>query len=150
MVIRLGFLVSCLFALVAVACGGGGGGSPAQTSVKPTATPARVSIGPRAEIEPNSGPPGTEVIITGTGWTPNAHIDLMADVARGETSPSYGSITTDAQGGFTYSFRLEKGIDGNTLPVGRFDLIAKSGDDQVDIPFLVETRRPVPSNGPGG
>jgi hypothetical protein len=36
------------------------------------------------------------------------------------------------------------------LKVGRYDLIARTSTTQVDIPFLVETRRPIRNPGPGG
>jgi hypothetical protein len=90
------------------------------------------------------------VTVTGTGWRANESIDILGAVARGETPPSYGSVTADASGGFTFSFRLETGADGAALQPGRFDLIVKSTASEVDVPFLIESRRPVGGGGPGG
>ncbi len=139
-------------AVVAVACGGGG--NDTSTQARPTSRPSTTATqrpaGPQAAIEPKEGPPGTRVTVTGSGWNPNEPIDLLGAVARGETPPSYGTITADATGGFSFSFRLETGAGGAALQPGRFDVIVKSAAGEVDIPFLVESRRPIGSNGPGG
>jgi hypothetical protein len=101
-------------------------------------------------VEPREGPPGTRVTITGTGWNANENIDILGAVARGETPPTYGNVRADSSGGFTYTFRLETGAGGAALAPGRFDIIVKSAANEVDLPFLVETRRPVAGGGPGG
>lgn len=153
MVRRIGFLLTFVLAMVAVACGGSGDSGTTQSN--PTSRPNASATtgspsGPRAVIEPREGPPGTRVTVSGTGWEPNANIDLLGGVARGETPPSYGTIRADASGGFTYTFRLETGAGGAALQPGRFDLIVKSSANEIDLPFLVETRRPVGGGGPGG
>ena len=140
--------------MVAVACGGGDkGDTPTQTDspARPAEpTTQRSSTGPQAVIEPREGPPGTRVTITGTGWKANEAIDILGGASRGETPPNYGSVTADSSGGFTYSFRLETGVGGAALQPGRFDVIVKSPAGEVDVPFLVESRRPVGGRGPGG
>jgi len=154
MVRRIGFLLTAVvLAAVAVACGGGDSDSTRQgnpTSRPSTSATERPTSGPRAMIEPREGPPGTRVTVSGSGWKPNETIDLLGGVARGETPPTYGTVTADSSGAFSFSFRLETGAGGTTLQPGRFDLIVKSTANEVDVPFLVETRRPVGSNGPGG
>jgi len=154
MVRRIGFLLTAVvLALVAVACGGGDGDTTtlSNPSSRPsTSATERPTSGPRAVIEPREGPPGTRVTVSGSGWKPNETIDLLGGVARGETPPTYGTVTADSSGAFSFSFRLETGAGGTTLQPGRFDLIVKSTANEVDVPFLVETRRPVGSNGPGG
>jgi hypothetical protein len=140
--------------MVAVACGGGSDSDNATQS-NPTSRPnasatQRPASGPQAVIEPREGPPGTRVTITGTGWSANEAIDILGAVARGETPPNYGSVTADSSGGFTFSFRLETGAGGVALQPGRFDVIVKSSASEVDVPFLVESRRPVGGSGPGG
>jgi hypothetical protein len=154
MVRRIGFLLTAVFLATAAACGGGDDSdtaTQANSAARPTeTTSARPSTGPRAVIEPREGPPGTRVTITGSGWKANEAIDILGGVARGETPPNYGSVTADASGGFTYSFRLETGVGGAALQPGRFDVIVKSTAGEVDVPFLVESRRPVGGNGPGG
>ena len=155
MVRRIGFLLTAVvLAIVAVACGGGDdNGTPSQSNPTPrpsTSATQPPASGPRAAIEPREGPPGTRVTVSGSGWKPNETIDLLGGVARGETPPNYGTVTADASGAFTFSFRLETGAGGTMLQPGRFDLIVKSTASEVDVPFLVETRRPVGGNGPGG
>ena len=153
MVRRIGFLLTVVLAMVAVACGGGG--NKGTTATNPTSRPSssvtqRPGAGPAAVVEPKEGPPGTRVTITGTGWKANESIDILGAVPRGETPPNYGSVRADGSGGFTYSFRLETGAGGAALAPGRFDIIVKSAANEVDVPFLVESRRPVGGGGPGG
>jgi hypothetical protein len=138
--------------LLVLACGGSSSASPTAT-IRPTSsrpstpTPA----GPRASIDPRSGPPGTEVTVTGSGWPANAKIDLQARISAAEYATPYETVTADAQGGFNVQLRLEKTPDGTTtLPVGLLDLVAKSASTVVPIPFEVETRRPIAGGGPGG
>lgn len=152
MVRRIGFLLTVVVAIVAVACGGGDKGTTGDSPTSRPNTPAtqRPGSGPQAAIEPREGPPGTRVTITGTGWKANEAIDILGAVARGEAPPNYGSVTADSAGGFTFSFRLETGAGGAALQPGRFDVIVKSAGDEVDLPFLVESRRPVGGGGPGG
>ena len=63
------FLVLALavVAYLASACGGSGNNTAAP---KPTVTNTPLAQVFRATIAPESGPPGTEVTITGTGWGP--------------------------------------------------------------------------------
>jgi hypothetical protein len=59
-------------------------------------------------------------------------------------------VTTDGSGSFVARFRLERKADGSELQTGRYDIIARAANVQVDVPFLVETRRPITGPGPGG
>jgi hypothetical protein len=151
MVNRLLVATLPLALLVASACGGGNSSSkPAASApstaaedVKPTPT------GPRASIEPRSGPAGSPVIVTGSGWPPGAPLMVTAKENPTNAAP-YAQLTTAADGSFVARFRLEKAPDGTSLKVGRFDLIARSTNTQVVVPFQVESPRPVRNAGDGG
>jgi hypothetical protein len=135
------------FALLA-ACGGSDSASPSATAVRsaPTRVPARVGA-PTALLDPNNGPPGTEVTVTGAGWPARGQIQVIGDaLPRGEP---YATVTANEDGTFTAKFRLEKQPSGSDLKTGRFNLIARSGATDVELSFNVETRRPV-DNLPGG
>jgi hypothetical protein len=63
---------------------------------------------PQVILEPDAGPPGTEVIVRGQGWTPGSSI-LIFLVAPGQSQPaSYAtsSAIADAQGRFSAGFTV--------------------------------------------
>lgn len=142
--IRLGFsaALALLVALVA-SCGGSSGGGSTATLPAPTAT----RTGPTVSVNPRSGPPGTEITISGSGWPAGVVVTLTGERPDAE---AYTTVLTDQSGSFRKSFFIEKKPDGSSLETGRFDLIAVTGSTRVQIPFLVEVRRPVPGPGPGG
>jgi hypothetical protein len=145
------FLV--FLSLLLAACSSGS--DTADVTVSPnqeeaTRAPANPPAGPRAIIEPNSGPPGTEVTVRGSGWEPGVLIDVTGDLPAGSSAAPYETVVSNADGSFTASFRLENTPDGSALSTGRYNLIARSTGGQVAIPFLVETRRPVGNSGPSG
>jgi hypothetical protein len=150
MVRRIVFLVFAGLAVAAAACGGGGSSTPPPAQPRSTSTPTRPASGPTLSLEPRSGPPGSVVTLTGSGWPSGVKVDLTGKVAAGVKATPYTTVITDSSGGFVASFRLEKTPDGKDLQVGRFDLIARSSTVQVDISFLVESRRPIFGPGPGG
>lgn len=151
MVRRIGLLAFTALAIVAAACSGGGSSSsPPTVQPRGTTTPTRPASGPAASVEPRSGPPGSELVVTGTGWPSGVSVDVTGTVASGVKSTPYATVVTDGSGGFVTSFRLEKTADGKDLQVGRFDLIVRSATAQVDVPFLIESRRPIFGPGPGG
>jgi hypothetical protein len=139
-----------LVTLLLVACGNEGSLS------RPTATPGALTTattapsGPQAVVEPRSGPPGTEITVTGTGWEPGVLVDITGRLDPGVTADPYETVLTDAQGAFSVRFRLESTPDGIDLHTGRYDLIARSAASQVQVPFLVEVRRPISGPAPGG
>jgi len=148
-----GLLLFLLVVLVgaAQACGGGGGSAASQDGPnRPIASATRQSGRPTAVVEPRSGPPGTEVTVIGMGWPAGVQVDVTAALPPGVTGRPYATVITDTNGAFTAQFRLEKRPDGADLQVGRFDIIARSASLQLDIPFVVETRRPIFGPGPGG
>jgi hypothetical protein len=155
MVGRILLLLSATLASLAIACSGDdkapSSGSPNPGSeVRPTSAPTRPASGPTAAVDPRSGPPGSEITVTGSGWPAGVLVDLTGSVPAGVKAPPYATVVTDGSGGFTAHFRLETAADGAELKVGRYDLIARTSTAQVDIPFLVETRRPIRNPGPGG
>ena len=129
MVTRIVFLLG-LIAVFATACGSGGDDAPAATATRAPTIGASASTstpsGPNAAVEPRSGPPGIVVTVRGSGWEPGVLIDLTGELAPGATA------------------------DGAQLSTGRYNLIARSPANQVTIPFLVETRRPIGGSGPQG
>lgn len=137
-------LVSLVFGL---ACGSDSQAGPAPRATEaPTSTPT----GPYILVEPRSGPPGTSVTVRGSGWVPAERIDVTGMLAPGSEAAPYDSVTADEAGRFTVRFRLEETPEGADLRTGRFDLIARSASGEASAPFLVETRRPITGDGPGG
>ena len=151
MVTRIAFLLG-LTALFLTACGGGDTG----TAISPTRAPVtngaatNTPNGPQVSVEPRSGPPGTQITVRGSGWEPGVLIDLTGELAPGATADPYETVLTGQDGSFSASFRLETTPDGIVLTTGRYNLIARTTSNQVTIPFLVETRRPVGASGPNG
>jgi hypothetical protein len=76
-------------------------------------------------------------------------IDVTGALSPGTKAEPYATATTDQSGAFSVRFRLETTPDGKDLEVGRFDLIVRSSSYEVDVPFVVETRRPIQNSGPG-
>lgn len=153
MVRRSALLVVAICAVIAAACSGGSNGSPASTAQPRTADspPARqAGSGPTASVEPRSGPPGSEVTVTGSGWPAGVSVDVTGTLPTGVSAPPYATVVTDGSGAFVAHFRLEKTPDGTDLQTGRYNLIARTSSAAVDIPFSVETRRPITGPGPGG
>ena len=150
MVRRIVFLVFAVAAVFLAACGGDDPPNTTARQSDPDARPTRASSGPTASVEPRSGPPGSEITVSGASWPPGVLIDVTGILPAGIRADPFATTTTDQSGSFRVSFRLEKTPDGNDLEVGRYDLIVRSRANEVDVPFLVETRRPIQNNGPGG
>src|SRR5438552_3368635 len=71
----------------------GGAVIPAQASQAPSSTSFK--------IHPTSGPGGTVVTVTGTGWTPNTTVNFtFHDPVRHKTWPE-GQVLTDGTGAFS-------------------------------------------------
>lgn len=149
MVRRIALLLFATFAVFLIACGGDDEPGTASNLPEPTAGPTRVTNGPTAIVEPRSGPPGGFVTVSGAAWPPGALIDVTGVLPAGTKADPYATTTTDQSGAFSVRFRLEKTPAGDDLQVGRFDLIVRSASAEVDIPFVVETKRPIQNNGPG-
>jgi hypothetical protein len=154
MVTRIAFLLALLALFLAGCSGGDDGGSsagsiPSSSTVAPRPT-TDAPAGPRAVVEPHSGPPGIEITVRGSGWEPGVLIDVTGELPAGSTAAPYETVVSNAEGSFTASFRLENAPDGSALSTGRYNLIARSPANEVSIPFLVETRRPIGGSGPQG
>jgi hypothetical protein len=133
---------------LAAACGSsdGTGDATAPIQERPTASP--VAGRPSAVIDPRSGPPGTDVTVTGTGWPVGAQVIVTA--GSPDARP-YTTVIADGSGSFRARFFLESRPDGSALETGRLDIFAAAGETSISIPFLVEVRRPVSGpSGPGG
>jgi hypothetical protein len=137
-----------LVGLFTIACGSDADEPSPTPRPQPTATTAPER--PSLAVEPEAGPPGTEITVTGSGWEPGTSIDLTGKLAPGIQADPYKTVTSNADGEFKVSFRLEETPDGTDLATGRYDLIARSAGIEMNVPFLVETRRPIQGNGPGG
>ena len=144
--------LAALFGALVLACSSGGGdkGATSQpTASRPSTQSTAARSGPRAVIDPRSGPPGTQVTVTGTGWPAGAPV--MVTAAQNPTNAApYAQLTANNDGIFTAKFRIEKAPDGTDLKIGRFDLVARSTAAQVIVPFQVEVPRPVRNPGDGG
>ena len=139
-------LVAAFISAIALLTGcGGSKDAPSTDSAASRATPTTVSGQPTASVEPRSGPPGTDVTVSGRGWP--AETEVVVTAGTPDAKP-YITAVTDRSGNFTARFFLEKNPDGTALMTGRLSLIAEAGQTRVEVPFLVEVRRPV--SGPGG
>lgn len=152
MVRRIAFLLCAALAALLIACGGGDNSPSAgnQLLPQPTARPTRAVSGPTASVDPRSAPPGSLITVSGASWPPGVLVDVTGDMPAGTKADPYATTTTNQAGGFSVTFRLEKTPDGNDLQVGRYDLIVRSASNVVDVPFLVESKRPIFGPGPGG
>jgi hypothetical protein len=138
------------FSLLLVACGGSDEPDTATRRPEAIERPASASSGPTASVEPHSAAPGEFITVSGTQWPPGVLIDVTGLLPAGVKADPYATTTTDQSGAFQVRFRLEKTPDGQDLEVGRFDIIVRSKANEVDIPFVIETRRPIQNSGPGG
>ena len=149
MVARPALFLALILGLLSLACGGSDSPDGFQTAVRTPTPRSRSGSGPTASVDPRSGPPGIQLTVTGSGWPARASVTLTGETAPGKTARPYANLDAEADGSFTAKFRLEKTAAGDDLQVGRYDLIARSGSDEVHIPFLVEVRRPIGGGGPG-
>jgi hypothetical protein len=142
------FLVLSLtvVAYLGSACGGEGSNN---TAPKPTVTNTPLAALFRTTIAPESGPPGTEVTITGTGWGPGLPVSITSDNAEPNSKP-YAELTSQADGSFTAKIRLEKTPGGAELKQGRLNLIVAGFKGNTTVTFTVEPPRPVRPGGAGG
>jgi hypothetical protein len=151
MVRRVAFLLCTALAIFLIACGGSSDNpSATRQPAQATARPTSALSGPTASVDPRTGPPGGLITVSGASWPPGVLVDVTGEMPAGTKADPYATATTNQAGNFSVSFRLEKTADGNELPVGRYDLIVRSASDEVDILFVVETKRPVFGPGPGG
>ena len=141
------WLALVLSALLAGACSGDGGGD-ISTTRPPVARPtAASSAGPRAVIEPGSGRPGSEVVVTGSGWPAGVTITISGG---GSSQQPYVTTTATNDGSFTARFRLDRNPAGGSLNPGRVNLVAASGAASVSLAFDVLPPAPGGPVGPGG
>lgn len=124
-------------------------GSQGSTAIRPPAVYTSTT-GQSASIDPSSGPPGSEIVITGSGWPARASLIIIGDVTAVATTKPYASVTTGVDGTFTTRFNFELAPDGSELKAGRFTFIARSGALDVELPFQIESRRPVITGPTGG
>ena len=139
-------LALALVAYVAAACGG----DAKTVEPKPTVTNTPLPSVYRAQIVPETGPPGTEVTITGVGWGP---IGLPVTITAANAEPGskpYAEVQTQGDGSFTAKFRLEKTPGGAELKQGKLDLVVAGLKGNTTLAFTVEPPRPVRPGGPGG
>ncbi len=71
---------------------------------------ANMTIRSVITINPNNGPAGTTVTVTGSGFLANGSINITYDGASVTISPS--SVTADSKGSFTTSFKAPSGPSG--------------------------------------
>ncbi|GEM_PF-6074732 len=80
-------------------------------------TVPQVSANPQITINPTSGPPGSTILVTGTGFAPNQAVDVAC--CEGPSGfPTIGTTTTNGNGGFSSTFTLPpSGLSGTTTTV---------------------------------
>jgi len=139
-------LALAVLAYFASACGGEGSNTAAP---KPTVTNTPLAQVFRATIAPETGPPGTEVTITGIGWGPGLPVSITSVDAEPNSKP-YAEVTSQGDGTFSAKFRLEKTPGGAELKQGRLNLIIAGFKGNTTIGFTVEPPRPVRPGGQGG
>jgi hypothetical protein len=143
------FLILALAAVAyfASACGGEGNNNAAP---KPTVTNTPLAQVFRATITAETGPPGTEVTITGIGWGPLLPVSITTVDAEANSKP-YVEMMSKEDGTFSAKFRIEKTPGGAELKQGRLNLIVAGFKGNTTLGFTVEPPRPVrPGGGTGG
>ena len=135
-----------VIAFLASACGGEGSNT---TAPKPTVTNTPLAQVFRATITPETGPPGTEVTVTGVGWGPGLPVSITTDNPEPNSKP-YVEVTSQPDGTFNARFRLEKTPGGAELKQGRLNLIVAGFKGNTVIAFTVEPPRPVQPSNPRG
>ena len=139
------FLIFGLVALLAAACGGEGSTNEPEPTVTNTPLPEVF----RARITPESGPPGTEVTISGVGWGPGLPVTITTSDAEPNSRP-YAEVRSEVDGSFKATFRLEKTPGGADLKQGRLSLIVAGFKGNTTLNFTVEPSRPVQQATPRG
>lgn len=103
---------------------------PPSPSPSPTARSQRLSL----SVEPTSGGNGAELLVTGTGWRPDAQVTLdYLDIAGAETG-SRTTVTVDANGEFSTELAAEDPAD----QPGRHSVRATDGVRTVTAPYEVQ------------
>jgi len=142
----------CFIPLLIASCGGKSAGAPQTSAPLATATgrASPTASGPTASVEPRTGPPGTQVTVSGSGWPSGASVVITADVPAAAPGKPYATVTATSGGSFGARFLLERTPSGGVLSVGRLDLVAESGSTIVRMQYQVQTPRPVPPTPSGG
>ena len=103
---------------------------PPSPSPSPTATSQRLSL----SVEPTSGGNGAELLVTGTGWPPDAQVTLdYLDIAGNQTG-SRTTVTVDDNGEFSTDLAAEDPAD----QPGRHSVRATDGVRTVQAPYDVQ------------
>ena len=86
----------------------------------------QIGANPKITISPTSGPPGTTVTVSGTGYPTNTDIEIILLGPAGET-------VSDSNGGFTTTINVP-----DTPFTGIHDVIAAGGAFSDSAQFTVE------------
>jgi hypothetical protein len=87
---------------------------PQQTITFPTGDPGSE---PHIELAPGSGPPGSRVTVTGTGFPAGADVEITFHLTK------IGETRSDASGAFEVEVRIPSDISTNNFP---WSIIARS------------------------
>jgi hypothetical protein len=148
-VVRIGVACWVILAAVCLGCSGAGQPSNGTKAPDPATTAVRALTSPSASLEPNRGRPGTEVVVTGSGWQAGDAISIRGTSAGASPEP-YATATATADGSFTARFRLDRSPTGASLNPGRINLVAASAMTSVPLAFDVLPPLPGGIPGPGG
>ncbi|HEX6681446.1 MAG TPA: IPT/TIG domain-containing protein [Candidatus Limnocylindrales bacterium] len=78
----------------------------------PNQQPPQGNLRPNIEISPKSGPPGSRVTVTGTGFPANAEVEIQFHL------DSVGETRSDANGAFSITVRIPTNIPTKDFPWG--------------------------------
>lgn len=108
--------------------------SPLPPPPSPTPSPTPPSQRFSLTVEPSSGGNGAELVVTGTGWPPDARVTLdYLDVAGNETG-SRTTVAVDPNGKFSAELTAEDPAD----QPGRHTVRATDGLRTLRAPYIVE------------
>jgi len=91
------------------------------TTVKATDVSSKTATGsftvtvPNITIAPTSGPVGTPVIVSGTGFSVSTKLKSLVFDSRTITSCASGSLTSNVTGAFSCAFNVPVGTSGTTV-----------------------------------
>ena len=102
---------------------------PADAAMTAESAPPAAPLG--IVLSPASGPNGTDVTVTGTGFAPGTEVEVVYLDTVGEPTGSSATTTTDAQGAFTTTVTAQ---DPANLP-GRHTVRASDGASTAEAGF---------------
>ncbi|HUR14364.1 MAG TPA: hypothetical protein VM097_07710 [Mycobacteriales bacterium] len=109
--------------------------SPTPTP-SPTASPTPTATQSTTEVvlDPAAGPPGTQITVTGQGWTPGAAIVVQFHSAFGDQPGTTAEAIADQDGFFTTTLTAQ---DNQGTTIGPHTVSADDGTHHAEATFTV-------------